>query len=57
MLQKFICVSIEDTAVFINTQLIQRIYQLDADVVVEMNNGEQYIVSDTNILVFMDRFV
>jgi len=56
-MQKFIHITIQDTPVFINTQLIQRIYQLDADVVVEMNNGTEYIVSDTNILVFMDRFV
>lgn len=56
-MQKFIPIKIEDKTIFINTDLVQRIYQLDVDVVVEMNNGEQYIVSDTNILVFMDRFV
>ena len=34
----------------------QWLYQLDDDVVVEMSNYQEYIISDINIHVFMDRF-
>ena len=56
-MQKFIPIKINDkTTIFINTNLVQRIYQLDKDVVVEMSNHQEYIILDTNLQVFMDRF-
>ena len=56
-MQKFIPIKIEDKTIFINTDLVQRVYQLDNDVVVEMANHQEYIILDINLLVFMDRFV
>ena len=44
------------TTIFINTDLVQRVYQLDDDVVVEMSNHQEYIILNTNLQVFMDRF-
>lgn len=55
-MQKFIPIKIQDKTIFINTDLVQRVYQLDDDVVVEMSNYQEYIISDINIHVFMDRF-
>ena len=56
-MQKFIPIQINDkTTIFINTNLVQRVYQLDKDVVVEMSNHQEYIILDTNLQVFMDRF-
>jgi hypothetical protein len=56
-MQKFIPIKINDkTTIFINTNLVQRVYQLDKDVVVEMSNHQEYIILDTNLQVFMDRF-
>ena len=56
-MQKFIPIKINDkTTIFINTDLVQRVYQLDKDVVVEMSNPQEYIILDTNLQVFMDRF-
>ena len=56
-MQKFIPIKINDkTTIFINTDLVQRVYQLDKDVVVEMSNHQEYIILDTNLQVFMDRF-
>jgi len=56
-MQKFIPIKINDkTTIFINTDLVQRVYQLDKDVVIEMSNHQEYIISDTNLQVFMDRF-
>lgn len=55
-MQKFIPIKITDKTIFINTDLVQRVYQLDADVVVEMANHQEYIILDTNVHVFMDRF-
>ena len=57
MMQKFIPIKINDkTTIFINTDLVQRVYQLDDDVVIEMSNHEEYIILNTNLQVFMDRF-
>ena len=56
MNQKFIPITITDKTIFINTDLVQRVYQLDDDVVVEMSNHQEYIIPNTNIHVFMDRF-
>ena len=80
MQQQFIPITITDTedttkTIFINTNFVQSVYQLDDDVVVvasnqcqqhviqkddyiiiEMTNQQQYIIPDTNIQVFMDRF-
>jgi len=55
-MQKFIPLKIQDKTIFINTDLVQRVYQLDEDVVVEMSNHQEYIILDTNLQVFMDRF-
>ena len=55
-MQKFIPLKIHDKTIFINTDLVQRVYQLDDDVVVEMSNHQEYIIPNTNIQVFMDRF-
>ena len=56
-MQKFIPTKITDkTTIFINTDLVQRVYQLDDDVVVEMSNHQEYIILNTNLQVFMDRF-
>jgi hypothetical protein len=56
-MQKFIPIKINDkTTIFINTDLVQRVYQLDKDVVIEMSNHQEYIILDTNLQVFMDRF-
>jgi len=55
-MQKFIPIKIQDKTIFINTDLVQRVYQLDKDVVIEMSNHQEYIISDTNLQVFMDRF-
>jgi len=56
-MQKFIPIKINDkTTIFINTDLVQRVYQLDKNVVVEMSNHQEYIILDTNLQVFMDRF-
>tara|TARA_R100000657_G_C4655840_1_gene99858 strand:+ start:785 stop:964 length:180 start_codon:yes stop_codon:yes gene_type:complete len=57
MMQKFIPIEITNkTTIFINTDLVQRVYQLDDDVVIEMSNHEEYIILNTNLQVFMDRF-
>jgi len=55
-MQKFIPIKINDKTIFINTDLVQRVYQLDDDVVVEMSNHQEYIIINTNLQVFMDRF-
>ena len=55
-MQKFIPITITDKTIFINTDLVQRVYQLDDDVVVEMSNHQEYIILNTNLQVFMDRF-
>ena len=55
-MQKFIPIKIQDKTIFINTDLVQRVYQLDDDVVVEMSNHQEYIILDINLQVFMDRF-
>ena len=55
-MQKFIPIKINDKTIFINTDLVQRVYQLDDDVVVEMSNHQEYIIVNTNLQVFMDRF-
>jgi len=55
-MQKFIPIKIQDKTIFINTDLVQRVYQLDDDVVVEMSNHQEYIILNTNLQVFMDRF-
>lgn len=56
-MQKFIPIEITNkTTIFINTDLVQRVYQLDDDVVIEMSNHEEYIILNTNLQVFMDRF-
>jgi len=55
-MQKFIPIKIQDKTIFINTDLVQLVYQLDEDVVVEMSNHHEYIILDTNLQVFMDRF-
>ena len=56
-MQKFIPIKITDkTTIFINTDLVQRVYQLNDDVVVEMSNHQEYIILNTNLQVFMDRF-
>jgi len=55
-MQKFIPIKIQDKTIFINTDLVQRVYQLDDDVVVEMSNHQEYIIVNTNLQVFMDRF-
>ena len=57
MMQKFIPIEITNkTTIFINTDLVQRVYQLDNDVVIEMSNHQEYIILNTNLQVFMDRF-
>ena len=57
MIQKFIPIEITNkTTIFINTDLVQRVYQLDDDVVIEMSNHQEYIILNTNLQVFMDRF-
>mgnify|MGYP001312993965 FL=1 len=55
-MQKFIPITITDKTIFINTDLVQRVYQLDDDVIVEMSNHQEYIIVNTNLQVFMDRF-
>jgi hypothetical protein len=55
-MQKFIPIKIQDKTIFINTDLVQRVYQLDEDVVVEMSNHQEYIIPNVNIHIFMDRF-
>ena len=56
-MQKFIPIKITGkTTIFINTDLVQRVYQLDNDVVIEMSNHQEYIILNTNLQVFMDRF-
>ena len=55
-MQKFIPITITDKTIFINTDLVQRVYQLDDDVIVEMSNHQEYIIINTNLQVFMDRF-
>tara|TARA_R110002050_G_scaffold120323_1_gene238336 strand:- start:177 stop:350 length:174 start_codon:yes stop_codon:yes gene_type:complete len=55
-MQKFIPIKIQDKTIFINTDLVQRVYQLDDDVIVEMSNHQEYIILNTNLQVFMDRF-
>jgi len=55
-MQKFIPITITDKTIFINTDLVQRVYQLDDDVIVEMSNHQEYIILNTNLQVFMDRF-
>ena len=61
MQQQFIPITITDTAdttktIFINTNFVQSVHQLDDDVVVEMSNHQEYIILNTNLQVFMDRF-
>ena len=55
-MQKFIPIKIQDKTIFMNTDLVQRVYQLDEYVVVEMSNHQEYIISNVNIHIFMDRF-
>ena len=61
MQQQFIPITITDTedttkTIFINTNLMQSVYQLNNDVVVVSSNHQEYIIPNTNIQVFMDRF-
>ncbi len=61
MQQQFIPITITDTedttkTIFINTNLMQSVYQLNDDVVVVSSNHQEYIIPNTNIQVFMDRF-
>ena len=60
MQQQFIPITItidnELKTVFINVNLVQSVYQLDADIIIEMTNQQQYIILNTNLQVFMDRF-
>ena len=42
--------------IFINVTLIQSITQSDSDIRIEMTNQQIYIIPDTNLQVFMDRF-
>jgi hypothetical protein len=55
-MQKFIPIKIQDKTIFINIDLVQRVYQLDDDVVVEMSNHQEYMILNINLQVFMDRF-
>ena len=60
MQQQFIPITVtidtELKTVFINVNLVQSVYQLDADIIIEMTNQQQYIILNTNLQVFMDRF-
>ena len=61
MQQQFIPITITDTTdttktIFINTNLVQSVHQLDDNVVVVASNQQEYIIPNTNIQVFMDRF-
>jgi|TARA_R110000796_G_scaffold152394_1_gene268876 hypothetical protein len=60
MQQQFIPVRIlideEVETLFINLNLVQSVIQKDDYIIIEMTNQQQYIIPDTNIQVFMDRF-
>tara|TARA_R110000803_G_scaffold116035_2_gene184659 strand:+ start:955 stop:1143 length:189 start_codon:yes stop_codon:yes gene_type:complete len=60
MQQQFIPITVtidnELKTVFINVNLVQSVYQLDADIIIEMTNQQQYMIVNTNLQVFMDRF-
>ena len=60
MQQQFIPVRIlideEVETLFININLVQSVIQKDDYIIIEMTNQQQYIIPDTNIQVFMDRF-
>jgi hypothetical protein len=62
-MQLFVPITIFDTdqndllkTIFINTNLIQSIHQLESDVIITMTNYETYTIPDVNLQVFMDRF-
>ena len=60
MQQQFIPIKIliDDVieTLFININLVQSVIQKDDYIIIEMTNQQQYIIPDTNIQVFMDRF-
>ena len=60
MQQQFIPVRIlideEVETLFINLNLVKSVIQKDDYIIIEMTNQQQYIIPDTNIQVFMDRF-
>tara|TARA_R110000824_G_scaffold292011_1_gene480429 strand:- start:2168 stop:2356 length:189 start_codon:yes stop_codon:yes gene_type:complete len=60
MQQQFIPIRIlideEVETLFINLNLVQSVIQKDDYIIIEMTNQQQYIIPDTNIQVFMDRF-
>ena len=60
MQQQFIPVRIlinkKIETLFINLNLVQSVIQKDDYIIIEMTNQQQYIIPDTNIQVFMDRF-
>jgi len=60
MQQQFIPVRIlideEVETLFINLNLVQSVIQKDDYIIIEMTNQQKYIIPDTNIQVFMDRF-
>ena len=60
MQQQFIPIRIlideEVETLFININLVQSVIQKDDYIIIEMTNQQQYIIPDTNIQVFMDRF-
>jgi len=60
MQQQFIPVRIlineKIETLFININLVQSVIQKDDYIIIEMTNQQQYIIPDTNIQVFMDRF-
>jgi len=60
MQQQFIPITVtidnELKTVFINVNLVQSVYQLDADIIIEMTNQQQHMIVNTNLQVFMDRF-
>ena len=59
-MQQFIPITItidkELKTIFININLVQSICQEEEDVIIEMTNEYKYIIRDTNLQVFMDRF-
>jgi hypothetical protein len=43
--------------IYINKSQVVLTYQQDNDVCIQLDNGTDVIVTDTNLQVFMDRFV
>jgi len=43
--------------IYINKSQVVITYQLDNDIYIQLNTGTELIVPDTNLQVFMDRFV